>query len=313
MRRGENPDCPTTTRAKPFLKWAGGKGRLIDQYEKFLPSRLKKGKIRRYIDPFVGGGAFFFHIAQNYDIPELVINDINGDLILVYRTIQHDVEKLILELEKVQTLYHAMNSDGQKSFFYETRTMLNVQRPAIDYGVFQKEWIARSAQIIFLNRTCFNGLFRMNSRGDFNVPFGRYKNPAICRKDNLRLVSRVLSRTEILNRDFEKLEHFAHKDAFIYFDPPYRPLNKTSNFTSYSSNVFDDEEQLRLARFFRRLDKKGALLMLSNSDPANHDTSDDFFHRAYEGFRIATVNANRMINSVEEKRGAIGELVIVNY
>jgi len=300
-------------KAKPFLKWAGGKGQLLEQFEPFLPAQLKDGKVKRYVDPFVGGGAFFFHIAQNYDIPELVINDINEELILIYRAIQHDVEGLIRELKRIEARYHAMNHDGQKNFFYETRAKLNAARPAIDYTVFQKEWIVRSALLIFLNRTCYNGLFRVNASGDFNVPFGRYKNPTICYAENLRSVARVLSRTEILNCDFEQLERFAGEGSFVYFDPPYRPLNSTSNFTSYSANVFDDSEQLRLAAFYRKLHEKGALLMLSNSDPRNHDASDDFFQRAYEGFRLEVVQANRMINSKKEKRGALGELVIVSY
>jgi DNA adenine methylase len=303
----------TQVKAKPFLKWAGGKSQLIDQISKFLPSELKTGLIRKYAEPFVGGGALFFYIAQTFDIENFLIADVNEELILAYQTIQQDVEGVIEILKTMEEEYHRLSPSRRQEYFYSIRFQFNEKLYNIDYQCFNDIWLERTAQIIFLNRTCFNGLFRVNSKGEFNVPFGRYKNPMICPEENLREVSQILQRTEIKLGDFSICESFVSSDTFVYFDPPYRPISRTANFTSYTRFDFDDASQLRLASFYRQLDKRGAYLMLSNSDPRNENPKDNFFETAYKGFNIVRVRANRMINCNAEKRGAINELLIMNY
>ena len=293
----------TTTKAKPFLKWAGGKAQLIAQIANYLPVDLKLGKIHRYVEPFVGGGALFFHTAQLYEVDEFFISDVNDELVLTYTSIQKDVDGLIKLLNAIQNKYHRMNSERQSKYFYEIRETFNKERSKINFNRFSESWIERAAQIIFLNRTCFNGLFRVNSKGGFNVPFGRYKNPQICSEENLKAVSELLQRTEIRLGDFSECESFVDSSTFVYFDPPYRPISKTASFTSYSKYDFDDAAQLRLASFYRLLDRNDAKLMLSNSDPKNEDPHDQFFEHAYKNFHIKRVLANRMINCNAEKRG----------
>lgn len=301
------------TKAKPFLKWAGGKAQLIEQIVNHLPKELKHGKLHRYVEPFVGGGALFFHVAQMYEVEEHFILDVNEELILVYMSIQKHADNVIDLLKAMERKYHRLSPNRQKEYFYAVRFELNENRPSIDFTNYTEAWAERTAQIIFLNRTCFNGLFRVNSKGEFNVPFGKYKNPLICAEDNLRAVSELLQRTEIRFGDFSACESFANSDAFVYFDPPYRPISKTASFTSYSKYDFDDAAQLRLASFYRLLDRNGAKLMLSNSDPKNENPEDNFFEDAYKDFRIERVLANRMINCNAERRGKINELLIMNY
>lgn len=298
---------------KPFLKWAGGKGQLLEQMSRYFPEQFGISNIKRYVEPFIGGGAIFFYIAQVSYIQEFFISDVNEELILVYQTIQRDVEGLIDHLTKFQQQYFQLDVEQQKELFYRVRSEFNVSRSTINFFKYHPEWTLRAAQLIFLNRTCYNGLFRVNSKSEFNVPFGRYKNPRICDKENLRATSQVLQGVEIYSGDFFECQSFVDADTFVYFDPPYRPISKTASFTSYSSYDFDDEAQKRLAQLFRELDKKGAKLMLSNSDPKNENLNDDFFDKLYEGFRINRVMAARMINCDATKRGPINELVITNY
>jgi DNA adenine methylase len=302
--------------AKPFLKWAGGKGQLLSQIEAKLPPELVEGKIKRYIEPFVGGGAVFFYLAQKYQFNELLISDINPELYLAYLVVKVASLELIDSLRKMQTEYHKLDEVAQKEFYYSVRLAFNA-------GLHNKQiyrldgsdaaYVQRVAQLIFLNKTCFNGLYRVNSKGEFNVPFGAYLNPKICDEENLTQVSRLLARTEVKLGDYRQIRELVDEQTFVYFDPPYRPLNKTSNFTAYSAFDFDDKKQVALADFFRELDQKGAKLLLSNSDPKNENPQDDFFEKAYAGFRIERVNATRMINSNAEKRGEIKELLVANY
>ncbi len=303
----------TATKAKPFLKWAGGKGQLLEQLTTYFPDELKLGAIKRYVEPFIGGGAVFFHVAQTYDIEKYFIADVNEELVLAYKTIQHDVKSLIDLLAEMQSTYHRLSPAKQKEYFYNVRSELNASRAKIEFNRFQSEWVQRTAQIIFLNRTCFNGLFRVNANAGFNVPFGRYKKPLICSKENVRAVAELLQRTEIRYGDFTACEEFIDEHTFVYFDPPYRPISKTASFTSYSRYEFDDAAQLRLAEFYKRLNAKGPKLMLSNSDPKNMNPKDHFFEEAYSSFRIERVKASRNINSNGQKRGAIDELLILNY
>lgn len=294
----------TGERVKPFIKWVGGKTQLIDVIEKNLPLELKNGKIKKYVEPFVGSGAIFFYLISKYDIEEIYINDINSNLINVYNTIKNNVNELIKELEILDKNYKNYTEEERKNFFYEIRDKYNEN---------QIDKIKNATYFIFLNKTCFNGLYRVNLQGKFNVPFGKYKNPKIYDKENLLNVSKNLKKVNILNKDFEELEGIIDNKSFVYFDPPYRPLTATANFTSYDKRNFDDNEQKRLRNFYLKLHNKGAKLMLSNSDSKNVNEDDNFFDKLYSGFRIERVYAKRMVNSKANKRGYVKELLIMNY
>jgi len=296
------------------MKWAGGKGQLVEKLANLFPPEMQAGVIKKYAEPFIGGGALFFHVAQNHpSIESFFISDVNDELVLAYKTIQKDVEGLISLLSALEKDYHSLSRSEQKDFFYYKRADFNNKSAGIDFKTFHDNWIERTAIIIFLNRTCFNGLFRVNSKGGFNVPFGDYKNPKICDPGNLRAVSELLQKTQIECEDFTASKGFVDEQTFVYFDPPYRPISKTASFTSYSKFDFGEETQKRLAEYFALLSQKGAKLMLSNSDPKNENPDDHFFEDLYRGFRIERVDASRMINCDGSKRGKIKELVIVNY
>ena len=303
----------STNVVKPILKWAGGKGQLLEQIAKHLPQELIEDKIDCYIEPFIGGGAVFFWIAQNFNIKEFYLSDINQELILLYKTIQKDVNSLVEELKKIENEYLILNEEKRKIYFLNKRESYNNFKDKIDIKNFDISWFSRAAQIIFLNRTCFNGLFRVNKKGYFNVPFGNYKNPRICHTDNLISASKLLQKATIQYFDFTEIQSLATPKTFVYFDPPYRPLTKTASFKSYSQFDFNDEDQIRLASFYQKLDRQGTKLMLSNSDPKNIDKNDNFFDELYSDFTINRIQANRMINSKASNRGAISELLITNY
>lgn len=301
------------TLAKPFLKWAGGKGQLISMFRDFYPVELKTGEIKNYYEPFIGGGAVFFDVVQQYKVESAFLYDINPELILTYRVIQQDVFKLIEVLSSYRKWYEKSDEKAQNELFYNIRDEFNKDLHQTNFSKYNESWFKRAAQIIFLNKTCFNGLFRFNQKGEFNVPAGRYKNPKILDEQNLLKVSKLLSVAEIRNAGFESVEQDISGNAFVYFDPPYRPISKTSGFTSYSSFKFGDTEQLKLADLFNRLHEKGIKLMLSNSDPKNNDPEDHFFDEIYKDFKIARIPARRMINSNPAKRDAINEIVVTNY
>lgn len=304
-----------STKVKPFVKWAGGKRQLLPEINSKLPKDIYEGNITRYIEPFLGGGAVFFDLISKYKFNDIVINDINKELILTYRVIKEDVEKLIIELKGLEESFLSKDHDNRQLFFYDVRDKFNKNKDilnlnsSINYGNI----ITHSAYFLFLNRTCFNGLFRVNKKGYFNVPFGKYKNPKICDTSNLREVNRVLQSVTIITTDFSEIIDYANNNTFVYFDPPYRPLNVTSSFDSYSKSGFNDDEQKRLGDFFKLLHKKGCYLMLSNSNPKNTNEDDNFFHDMYKDFTINEVMAGRMINSNASKRGKISELLITNY
>ncbi len=306
---------PNHRNVKPFLKWAGGKGQLLPQLQMYFPTELEKGSIAKYVEPFVGSGAVFFYIAQYYGylVREFWISDVNFDLMVTYKTIQQDVEALVERLSEIQTEYLQKDEAARKAYFYQMRSRFNQQRSQPNFREKLQANVERTAQIIFLNRTCFNGLFRVNSKGEFNVPYGRYKNPKICYADNLYNIAKVLQKTHIRCGHYTISESFIDGNSFVYLDPPYRPINKTSRFTSYSQFVFGDAEQLALRDFCLRLHAKGAKLMLSNSDPKNENPEDNFFENAYQGFSLYRLQASRHINSNKDKRGKINELLIANY
>jgi DNA adenine methylase len=301
------------TLAKPFLKWAGGKGQLIKIFHDFYPVELKNGQIKSYYEPFIGGGAVFFDVAQQYNIRSAFLYDINQELILTWRVIQQNVYQLIEMLDSFQKRYYKLNEEEQSKFYYDVRDNFNRSLHKTDYSKYNDDWILRATQIIFLNRTCFNGLFRLNQKGEFNVPAGRYKNPKILEEQNLVNVSKLLSVAEIKHAGFAAVEDDIKENSFVYFDPPYRPISKTSDFTAYSKFKFEDTEQRHLADLFHCLHNKGIKLMLSNSDPKNHDTNDNFFDEIYKDFNISRVPARRMINSNAAKRMAINEIIVTNY
>lgn len=290
--------------AKPFVKWVGGKTQLLDDIKKALPSNLSQINDLTYVEPFVGGGAVLFWILQEYpNITKAIINDINEELICTYRVIKSDVEKLILELTRIQAEYLALNDVARKDYFLSQRERYNEKNNSD---------IETAALFIFLNRTCFNGLYRVNSKGKFNVPHGRYTNPKICDEETLRADSVILQRVEILCGDFAQTGKYADNNVLYYFDPPYRPLTETSAFTSYAKDGFDDAEQTRLRDFCEQIATHKSLFVASNSDPQNVDNEDDFFDNLYNRFSIKRVSAARMINSKGNGRGAISEIMISN-
>jgi DNA adenine methylase len=299
--------------AKPFLKWAGGKGQLLEKFRQLYPKQLIENKIKSFHEPFLGSAAVFFDVAQNYKIEKAYLYDINEELILTYQVIQKDVLKLLELLDQYQQNYSKLDKLKQKAFFYQQRDEYNKNRKKINYVHYTETWFRLAAQLIFLNRTCFNGLHRVNSKGDFNTPMGDYINPNICDEHNLMAVNNVLQIAEIKKADFNEVLHDAQRDAFVYFDPPYRPISKTASFKAYSNASFGDEQQTVLAELFKKLDKKGMLLMLSNSDPKNIQPDDTFFDDLYKDYHIQRLPARRMINSDASKRGLINEIVVMNY
>lgn len=299
--------------AKPFLKWAGGKTQLLEAFERRFPSPMKDHKLSNYVEPFVGGGAVFFSINKKYEFTSAHICDVNEELILAYRVVKFKANNLIEKLRILEIDFFEIPESERTVFYYKIRDDFNRQKEQIDFINYDEQGIKRVAELIFLNHTCFNGLFRVNSKGQFNVPFGRYKKPRILDESNLLAVSDSLENTEIIKGDFTSCGQIVDADTFVYLDPPYRPLNQTSKFTGYSKNGFTDEDQIRLAQFYKSLDKTGAKIMLSNSDPKNENPDDTFFDTLYSDYFIDRVPAKRVINCNGESRGEISELIITNY
>ncbi len=288
--------------AKPFLKWAGGKTQLIQDISSQLP-QYTTAEDFTYIEPFIGSGAFFFWLTQNFsNMKKAVINDINSDLINTYKSIKGSAEDLIKELSIYQTEYDALShsEESKKEYYYKKRETFNERNCSP---------IIQAALFIFLNRTCFNGLYRVNKKGEFNVPMGRYKKPQICNTKNLLNVSKLLQKVEILNGDYRETLAFASKNTLFYLDPPYKPLNMTSSFNAYAAETFDDTEQVHLKEFCDTIASQGASWILSNSDVSQ--SGDDFFDKLYNEYEILRVEATRRINVLSEKRGKLTELLIM--
>lgn len=289
--------------AKPFVKWVGGKTQLLDEVRKSLPVDLHLRDNITYVEPFVGGGAVLFWILQAYpNISRAIINDINPELICTYRVIQNSVSSLISQLEMLQSQYISLDVAERKEYYLEKRKLFNTKSCSN---------IETAALFIFLNRTCFNGLYRVNSKGEFNVPHGKYANPKICDRDNLLAVSKLLQRVEILCGDFAETENFARDNTIFYIDPPYKPLSETSSFTSYAKDGFNDAEQMRLRDFCARISQQKALFVASNSDP-KEATGVSFFDKIYYQFQIKRVSATRLINANPNNRGLVSEIMISN-
>lgn len=290
---------------KPFVKWAGGKGQIVRELEKMLPINGEKD-LTKYCEPMVGGGALFFNILSKYDFEEMYIGDINAELINAYQVIKRNIDSLIEKLQEMQTFFWRIDKNGRKLYYYSVRENFNTT------SLCETTAIDKAADFIFLNRTCFNGLYRVNKHGQFNVPMGEYKKPKICDFENLRNVHKALQNATIVCGDYSLSKKFIDKNTFVYFDPPYRPLSKTSSFISYTSDIFDDDAQRRLAKFVDEINKIGAKFVLSNSDPKNVNFDDTFFDELYKEYEIKRISASRMINSKAANRGKINELLICN-
>ena len=269
-------------KSKPFLKWAGGKTQLLPELTKRLPTSFN-----RYFEPFLGSGALFFELKPE----KAVLSDVNEELVNCYHVVKEHVNELIEDLSK-----HVY----QKEYFYQLRD--------IDREPVYDNWgkIQRASRFLYLNKTCFNGLFRVNSKGHFNVPFGAYKNPKICDKSILLSCSEVLKNKLIVQSSFNKVLDLAEKGDFVYFDPPYMPVSKTASFTSYTKYGFAEKEQIELKKVCCELDRKGVNFLLSNS-------SNEFILGLYEDFHVSVVKASRAINSKASKRGKIREIIVSNY
>ena len=301
-------------RARPFLKWVGGKSQLLAQFEDYFPAALQTRKIVHYCEPFVGGGAVFFEVMQRFGVEQAYISDINQDLILTYWVVQRKPDGLFEHLAQFQKRYNSASGEQREDFFLNVRQQFNQQKIATNYQKWSDLWMQRAAQFIFLNKTCFNGLFRLNSKAEFNVPFGKYPNPTILDEANLQAASFVLQKAEIRIGNYDDCFAKVTERSFVYFDTPYRPISKTASFTNYAGSGFPDDEQIRLANFFRKLDtEKRAKLMLSNSDPTNENPDDSFFETVFSDYNIYRVSANRAVNSIGSKRGAIREILVTNY
>ena len=294
-------------KVKPFLKWAGGKGQLLPEIEKYYP--FETGTIKKYAEPFVGGGAVLFDILSKYDLEAVYISDINAELINTYCIIRDSIDDLIAILSDMQNEFIPMDTEARKVYYLAKRERFNSLKTSGNGDTN----VEKAALMIFLNKTCFNGLFRVNKKGLFNVPMGSYKNPVICDEQNLRSVSKKLKYVTIVFGDYRNSVDFIDENTFVYFDPPYRPITDTASFTAYTENSFDDAEQIELAKFVDVLHYKGAKVVVSNSDPKNHNEEDTFFDDLYCAYNIKRVDATRMINSNSKARGKIKELLISNF
>ena len=293
-------------KAKPFIKWVGGKGQLIEQLEALLPADFAERKNITYIEPFVGGGAMLFYMLQKFsNIKSAVINDINPDLTLCYQVVRDNPTELIKSLKDIQSQYYSIKTeDKRKDFFLQQRELFNTK---------SLNKIDNTTLFFFLNRTCFNGLYRVNKSGKFNVPFGRYSTPTICDESTIYADSKILQNVEIMTGDFEQTFDKIKGNTFFYFDPPYRPLSNTSSFNDYTKEDFNDNAQIRLKLFCDKLNKVGIDFMLSNSDCLGKDGKDRFFDDLFIDYKIERVLATRNINAIASKRGKLTEIVVNNY
>ena len=293
---------------KPILKWAGGKTQLLSDISHAYPDGFGD-TIRRYAEPFVGGGAVLFDILSKYELDEVYISDVNAELINMYLVVRDHVDELVEVLQTYQAEYLALDKDGRKEYYYARRDEFN---SLIATGE-SKSGVKSAALFIFLNRTCFNGLYRANKSGFFNVPKGDQAHPLICNEENLRAVSAALANVQIVCGDYSKSKAFIDKHTLVYLDPPYRPLKGRDSFISYTETEFDDSCQRALAGFIEEMDARGAYIILSNSDPKNVDPEDEFFDDMFADYDIQRIYAKRKINSIAENRGYITELLIKNF
>lgn len=291
---------------KPVLKWAGGKSGLLDEIIKRLPNYVYTDDFC-LIEPFVGGGAVsFWALSHLSHLKKLIINDYNSDLINVYQIIKCNPNELIEQLNILQKEYDELTDlESKKPYFYQKRALFNSK---------ENHAIVQASLFIFLNKTAFNGLYRVNKNNDFNVPIGSYKKPQLINQENVLNLSKKLQQVDIFTGDFyQTLKYMPNNlPCVFYIDPPYRPISDTESFTAYANNVFDDDEQKRLAQFCREIHKLGSNFILSNSNPKNHDTCDDFFDDLYRDFTIDRVQANRAIGASSSSRKSVNEILVFN-
>ncbi|BAZ91256.1 adenine-specific DNA methylase [Raphidiopsis curvata NIES-932] len=293
---------------KPFLKWVGGKTQLINELDKLISYHISKYNTYTYIEPFVGGGAVLFYILSNFpQINNIIINDINSNLISTYKLIKEDYRKLVLVLAEIEKTYYNLTSLENKQQFYLAK------RDEFNQEDSEFSPVNKTALMLFLNKTCFNGLYRVNKKGKFNVPFGKYKEPKICNVDNIVSVHYHLQNVKIFQGDFTETIRYAQQPTLFYLDPPYKPINDTSAFTSYSLENFNDQDQLRLKNFCDQIHVNGHYFILSNSDVKNFNHENTFFDDLYQGYNIKRVKARRNINSKGDCRGELFELLISNF
>lgn len=308
--------------AKPFLKWAGGKRRLLERFSLEYPEALTENKLDTYIEPFAGGGSVFIDLIQRYQISNVIVNDINDSLITTYTVVQKVVDSLIEKLKIIEDKYLDLDAEGRKEYFYLNRERFNelknlngYQLQTKDSDTIADESIELASLFIFLNKTCFNGLYRENQKGGFNVPHGRYKNPQIAEVDNLKACHKAFKQVEFVSEDYHTLIQHATGATFVYLDPPYRPLDASKKtFNGYSKGSFDDEEQKRLASWCKELDSQSIYFMLSNSNPKIENPEDDFFEVLYRGFNYRDdIVASRTISAKGSTRKPVTEILVKNY
>ncbi len=290
---------------KPFVKWVGGKSQLIPDLTNRLPKNFSEWEDAIYVEPFVGGGAMLFCLLQTFhNIKSVYINDINNKLIITYRVVKETPERLLHVLETLQNEYTCLGEDDRKKYYLDKRALFNTE-PLND--------IDTASLLIFLNRTCFNGLYRVNSKGEFNVPHGRYRNPTICDRQTIKADSILLQKVKIECGDFADTLKYATPHSLYYLDPPYKPLSATSSFNSYSKEVFDDKEQIRLCEFCKKLGENSSSFILSNADLKGANPNDNFFDDLYSTFSVNRIWASRMVNANPDKRGKLTELMVSNF
>lgn len=291
---------------KPFVKWAGGKGSLVKHLSAHLPDNFRDKRNVTYVEPFVGGGAMLFYMLTHFtNIHRVVINDVNEDLIFCYKLIKNTPQTLIEQLKRIANEYLQLSNMDEKSrYYYKVRDKYN-SKETIDEE--------KAAYFMFLNKTCFNGLYRVNTCGKFNVPFGKYKNPTICDDKLILADHELLKKVDIYAGDYSEIMRFLGKGYnYIYIDPPYRPLSGTAYFKEYSHNVFDDKEQEKLKIFCDIMTARGCKIMQSNSNSMDDD-GESYFAKLYQGYHITQIEAHRYINAHVGKRNKETELLIMNY
>lgn len=298
---------PKKSKAGPFLKWAGGKTQILPALMDEMCPVLEGQHEITYVEPFVGSGAVLFEVLKMYpqNVSKVLVNDVNTDLVNIWRVVRDNPEELIEQLQRLRTEYLKLEEAQRKDYFLEIRRVFNQRKESL---------LKQASYLIFLNKTCFNGLYRVNRKNEFNVPHGRYSKPSVFDESAIRAAAELLQRVEIYNEDFVHLLQYTDstKDVVWYFDPPYRPLSINSSFTAYSADAFNDAEQIRLKELCDEIHRRGQKFVLSNSDPKNTQPEDNFFEGLYSDYTIKRVRARRSINSKGEGRGYLFELIIHN-
>lgn len=296
-----------TIKVTPFVKWAGGKAKLIPQIEQHIFEHLTLDDIDTYVEPFIGGGALFFYLCSKFNIKNKVISDVNKELINCYQVIKENHTKLLAELETIQIFYNSLEDlEEKKEHFYYIRSEFNKNIQNIEYDKIQQ-----AVYFIYLNKIGFNGLYRVNKKGLFNVPFGQRIKTSLFDKKNIENIAQILKDTTILHGDYQETRQFANKNTLFYFDPPYRPISTSSSFTSYTESSFNDKNQIALKEFCDEIKEQGAKIVLSNSDPIPNDPEDTFFDDLFKSYDIFRIQANRAIGAKGSSRGKVSEILVI--